>query len=112
MHQLLPDAAVLARELRQAQAPSLADLPAQEEKGRQALLSSLAMHAARAFADPRSEIAKDRWDLTVLGHHGWLAFTGISRNGCASPSRHGPPTTCRGGGASRPAPGCTRSSAR
>ena len=70
---------VLARELRQAQAPSLADLPAQEEKGRQALLSSLAMHAARAFADPRSEIAKDRWDLTVLGHHGWLAFTGISQ---------------------------------
>src|SRR5208337_4259946 len=70
---------VLARELRQAQAPSLADLPAQEEKGRQALLSSLAMHAARAFADPRSEIGKDRWDLTVLGHHGWLAFTGISQ---------------------------------
>jgi hypothetical protein len=70
---------VLARELRQAQAPSLADLPAQEEKGRQALLSSLAMHATRAFADPRSEIAKDRWDLTILGHHGWLAFTGISQ---------------------------------
>ena len=63
---------------------ALADLPAQEEKGRQALLSSLAMHAARAFADPRSEIAKDRWDLTVLGHHGWLAFTGISNDNCFS----------------------------
>ena len=33
----------------------------------------------RAFADPRTEIAKDRWDLTVLGHHGWLTFTGISQ---------------------------------
>ena len=70
---------VLARELRQAQAPSLADLPAQEEKGRQGLLNSLTMHAGRAFADPRSEIAKDRWDLTVLGHHGWLDFTRISQ---------------------------------
>ena len=69
----------LAAELRQAQAPSLADLPAQEEKGRQGLLNSLTMHAGRAFADPRSEIAKDRWDLTVLGHHGWLSFTGISQ---------------------------------
>ena len=69
----------LAAELRQAQAPSLADLPAQEEKGRQGLLNSLRMHAGRAFADPRSEIAKDRWDLTVLGHHGWLSFTGISQ---------------------------------
>ena len=52
---------VLARELRQAQPSSLEDLPAQDEKGRQALLSSLIMHAGRAFADPRSEIAKDRW---------------------------------------------------
>jgi len=70
---------VLARELRRSQAPSLRDLPAQEEKGRQALLNSLTMHAGRAFANPRSEIAKDRWDLTVLGHHGWLSFTGISQ---------------------------------
>jgi site-specific recombinase XerD len=69
----------LAAELRQAQAPSLADLPAQEEKGRQGLLNSLTMHAGRAFADPWSEIAKDRWDLTVLGHHGWLDFTRISQ---------------------------------
>src|SRR5260370_34943549 len=36
-------------------------------------------HLGRAFADPRTEIAKDRWDLAVLGHHGWLAFTGISQ---------------------------------
>src|SRR5260370_13345724 len=36
-------------------------------------------HLGRAFADPRTEIANDRWDLTVLGHHGWLAFTGISQ---------------------------------
>ena len=70
------------------------------------------MHAARAFADPRSEIAKDRWDLTVLGHHGWLAFTGISQDWLRESVKAGPPTTCRGGGASRPAPGCTRSSAR
>jgi integrase len=70
---------VLARELRRLQALSLAGLPAQEEKGRQGLLNSLAMHAARAFADPRSEIAKDRWDLTVLGHHGWLDFTRITQ---------------------------------
>ena len=69
----------LAAELRQAQAPSLADLPAEEEKGRQGLLNSLTMHAGRAFADPRFEIAEDRWDLTVLGHHGWLSFTGISQ---------------------------------
>jgi hypothetical protein len=68
----------LAKELRQSQAPSLADLPAQEEKGRQGLLNSLMMHAGRAFAGPRSEIARDRWDLTVLGHHGWLDFTRIS----------------------------------
>jgi hypothetical protein len=71
---------VLVRELRQAQAPSLEALPAQDEKGRQALLSSLIMHAGRAFADPRSEIAKDRWDLTVLGHHGWLDFTRITQD--------------------------------
>jgi site-specific recombinase XerD len=70
---------VLARELRRVQAPSLADLPAQEEKGRQGLLNSLMMHAVRASADPRSEIAKDRWDLTVLGHHGWLDFTRITQ---------------------------------
>lgn len=70
---------VLARELRRAQAPSLEALPAQDEKGRQAVLSSLIMHAGRAFADPRSEIARDRWDLAVLGHHGWLDFTRITQ---------------------------------
>jgi len=70
---------VLARELRREQPSSLEDLPAQDEKGRQALLSSLIMHAGRAFADPRTEIAKDRWDLTVLGHHGWLDFTRITQ---------------------------------
>ena len=79
MHQLLPDAARSGRGAPPLQALSLAGLPAQEEKGRQGLLNSLAMHAARAFADPRSEIAKDRWDLTVLGHHGWLDFTRITQ---------------------------------
>jgi integrase len=69
----------LAAELRQSQAPSLAGLPAQEEKGRRGLLNSLVAHADRALADPRSEIARDRWDLTVLGHHGWLDFTRISQ---------------------------------
>ena len=63
----------LVRELRRTQVPSLRSLPAQEEKVRQSLLNSLVTHLGRAFADPRTEIAKDRWDLTVLGHHGWLA---------------------------------------
>jgi integrase len=69
----------LAAQLRQAQAASLGDLPAQQEKGRRGLLNSLIMHADRALADPRSEIARDRWDLAVLGHHGWLDFTRISQ---------------------------------
>ena len=46
---------------------------------RRSLASSLLAHLGRAFADPRTEITKDRWDLTVLGHHGWLTFTGISQ---------------------------------
>jgi integrase len=69
----------LARELRQAQAGSLADLPVQDEPVRRSLVNSLLAHLGRAFADPRTEITKDRWDLTVLGHHGWLTFTGISQ---------------------------------
>ena len=69
----------LVQELRQTQVSSLRSLPAQEEKVRQSLLNSLVTHLGRAFADPRTEIAKDRWDLTVLGHHGWLTFTGISQ---------------------------------
>ena len=69
----------LAQELRQAQVSSLADLPVQGEPVRRSLVNSLLAHLGRAFADPRTEIAKDRWDLTVLGHHGWLAFTGISQ---------------------------------
>jgi len=70
----------LARELRQTQAGSLTELPAQDEKVRQSLLNSLLAHLGRAFADPGTEIAKDRWDLTVLGHDGWLTFTGISQS--------------------------------
>ncbi len=69
----------LARELRQAQVSSLSELPVQAEPVRRSLVNSLLTHLGRAFADPRTEIAKDRWDLTVLGHHGWLAFTGISQ---------------------------------
>jgi integrase len=69
----------LARELRQGMVSSLADLPVQDEPVRRSLVSSLLAHLGRAFADPRTEITKDRWDLTVLGHHGWLAFTGISQ---------------------------------
>ena len=69
----------LVRELRQAQVPSLSELPVQDEPVRRSLVNSLLTHLGRAFADPRTEIAKDRWDLTVLGHHGWLAFTGISQ---------------------------------
>jgi hypothetical protein len=69
----------LAQELRQAQVSSLADLPVQDEPVRRSLVNSLLAHLGRAFADPRTEIAKDRWDLTVLGHHGWLTFTGISQ---------------------------------
>ena len=70
----------LAQELRQTQVPSLAGLPAQGEPARRSLVNSLVAHLGRAFADPRTEIAKDRWDLTVLGHHGWLTFTGISQD--------------------------------
>ena len=69
----------LAQELRQAQVSSLSELPAQDEPVRRSLVNSLLAHLGRAFADPRTEIAKDRWDLTVLGHHGWLTFTGISQ---------------------------------
>jgi len=69
----------LARELRQSEVCSLADLPAQDEPVLRSLVNSLQAHLGRAFADPRTEITKDRWDLTVLGHHGWLAFTGISQ---------------------------------
>jgi hypothetical protein len=57
----------------------LSELPVQDEPVRRSLVNSLLAHLGRAFADPRTEIAKDRWDLTVLGHHGWLAFTGISQ---------------------------------
>ena len=40
-----------------------------------------APHAyTRGGEGERTEIAKDRWDLTVLGHHGWLTFTGISQD--------------------------------
>ena len=60
--------------------PSLAELPVQDEPARRALVNSLVAHLGRAFADPRTEIAKDRWDLTVLEHHGWLTFTGISQD--------------------------------
>jgi integrase len=70
----------LAQELRQTQVPSLAELPVQDEPVRRSLVNSLVAHLGRAFADPRTEIAKDRWDLTVLGHHGWLTFTGISQD--------------------------------
>jgi len=70
----------LAQELRQTQVPSLAELPVQDEPTRRSLVNSLVAHLGRAFADPRTEIAKDRWDLTVLGHHGWLTFTGISQD--------------------------------
>jgi site-specific recombinase XerC len=69
----------LARELRRTQVSSLSELPVQDEPVRRSLVNSLLAHLGRAFADPRTEIAKDRWDLTVLGHHGWLAFTGISQ---------------------------------
>ena len=69
----------LAQELRQAQVSSLSELPVQDEPVRRSLVNSLLAHLGRAFADPRTEIAKDRWDLTVLGHHGWLTFTGISQ---------------------------------
>jgi integrase len=70
----------LAQELRQTQVPSLVELPVQNEPVRRSLVNSLVAHLGRAFADPRTEIAKDRWDLTVLGHHGWLTFTGISQD--------------------------------
>jgi integrase len=70
----------LAQELRQTQVLSLVELPVQDEPVRRSLVNSLVAHLGRAFADPRTEIAKDRWDLTVLGHHGWLTFTGISQD--------------------------------
>ena len=51
----------LAQELRQAQVPSLAESPVQDEPARRSLVNSLVAHLGRAFADPRTEIAKDRW---------------------------------------------------
>lgn len=69
----------LASDLRQTQVSSLTELPVQDEPVRRSLVNSLLAHLGRAFADPRTEITKDRWDLTVLGHHGWLTFTGISQ---------------------------------
>ena len=102
----------LAQELRQAQVPSLTELPVQDEPARRSLVNSLVAHLGRAFADPRTEIAKDRWDLTVLGHHGWLTFTGITRTGCVRPPKAGLLMICRAGAASRRAPGSARSSAR
>ena len=101
----------LARELRRAGVCSLADLPAQDEPVLRSLVNSLLAHLGRAFADPRTEITKDRWDLTVLGHHGWLCLH-RHQPARASPPSAGPLTTCRGGAASKQAPGCTRSSAR
>lgn len=69
----------LACELRRTQVSSLTELPVQDEPVRRSLVNSLLAHLGRAFADPRTEITKDRWDLTVLGHHGWLTFTSISQ---------------------------------
>jgi len=85
----------LARELRQSGVPSLTDLPVQDEPVRRSLANSLLAHLGRAFADPRTEIAKDRWDLTVLGHYGWLAFTAISQPWLREAPRAGPLTTCQ-----------------
>ncbi|MGH3401010.1 MAG: hypothetical protein ACRDRJ_00560 [Streptosporangiaceae bacterium] len=105
----------LAQEVRQAQVSSLSELPVQDEPVRRSLVSSLLAHLGRAFADPRTEIARDRWDLTVLGHHGWLTFTGISqrwlREAVKGWAAHDLPRR-RGAAASRQAPGFMRSPAR
>lgn len=66
MHQQLPVPATSGPGTPPDAGSSLRSLPAKKEKVRQSLLNSLVTHLGRAFADPRTEIAKDRWDLTVL----------------------------------------------
>lgn len=39
----------------------------------------LAGHARRALATPEREVLADVWDLTVFGHSGTVAFTGITQ---------------------------------
>jgi integrase len=43
------------------------------------LLNAVTCHVRRALADPRSEQAKDVWDLAIFGHRGTLSFTGIAQ---------------------------------
>ena len=69
----------LVRELRQTQVSSLRSLRAQEEKVRQSAAQLAGDPSGAGVRHPRTDIARDRWDLTVPGHHGWHTFTGISQ---------------------------------
>lgn len=54
----------------------LADRRSLEFRG---LANGLRAHAGRALATPESEVAKDDWDLVVLGHRGTLSFAAITQ---------------------------------
>jgi hypothetical protein len=43
------------------------------------LVNCLIGHARPALSNPETEVARDEWDLAVLGHHGTVSFTGISQ---------------------------------
>jgi hypothetical protein len=67
--------------LRQRQVASIASDRAEitRNKSVRSLRAAFTQHVRRALADPRSEQAKDIWDLAVFGHRGNLSFTGISQ---------------------------------
>jgi len=71
----------LCNELRRQQAATIDDhtLPADPDRGYQAVVNSLITHARRALSTPDTEASKDEWDLAVFGHSGTLSFTAISQ---------------------------------
>ena len=87
------------------QVDSLADYvpgPDRVPEAARSLLTALIRHARRALATPADRAAKDAWDLAVFGHHGTVAFTGITQPWLRERPSGGPPTTCprnRGAGA-------------
>jgi integrase len=72
---------VLCDGLRRRQAASVTTDRAEitRNKSVRSLRAAFTQHVRRALADPRSEQAKDIWDLAVFGHRGNLSFTGISQ---------------------------------
>ena len=71
----------MCNDLRRQQVTSLDDYVLAAGRGLAftGLVNGLVGHARRALSSPETEIAKDEWDLTVFGHSGTVAFTGISQ---------------------------------